>query len=233
MSRRNLSLLILLLLCLLALGLLLDVSGRFAGYVELLMDYARQNRVAFMPVFVVLQALSCLSAVVPASVVAIACGVVYGFASGFMLSLSGLLLGAILGFLISRYVFRSTVEAIVATRLPLVHIDRVVSSRGWKAVLLIRLSPVAPFGVTTYLLGLTSISLPQFLVGTAGALPSLFLFIYTGVLANETLLLAGGPHDQLDIVKWVLMLVGLVATVILLWQASRLTKRALEDAKVK
>jgi uncharacterized membrane protein YdjX (TVP38/TMEM64 family) len=150
-----------------------------------------------------------------------------------MLSLSGLLLGAILGFLISRYVFRSTVEAIVATRLPLVHIDRVVSSRGWKAVLLIRLSPVAPFGVTTYLLGLTSISLPQFLVGTAGALQSLFLFIYTGVLANETLLLAGGPHDQLDIVKWVLMLVGLVATVILLWQASRLTKRALEDAKVK
>lgn len=233
MSRRSQSLLILLLLCLLTLGLLLDVSSRFAGYVELLMDYARQNRGAFMPVFVALQALSCLSAVVPASVVAIACGVVYGFASGFMLSLSGLLVGAILGFLFSRYVFRSTVEEIVATRFSLLHLDKAVSAKGWKAVLLIRLSPVAPFGVTTYLLGLTSISLPQFLIGTTGALPSLSLFIYTGVLADEALLLAGGPHDQLDIVKWVLMLVGLAATVILIWQASRLTKRALDDVKVK
>ena len=233
MSRRSKSLLIVLLLCLLTLGLLLDGSSRFASYVELLIDYARQNQVAFMPVFMGLQALSCLSAVVPASIVAIACGVVYGFVYGFMLSLSGLLVGAILGFLFSRYLFRSTVEEIVATRFSLVHLDEAVSENGWKAVLLIRLSPVAPFGVTTYLLGLTGISLTQFLIGTAGVLPSLFLYIYTGVLADEALLSAGDPYDQLYIIKWVLMLVGLAVTVTLIWQASRLAKRALDDVKEK
>jgi uncharacterized membrane protein YdjX (TVP38/TMEM64 family) len=40
----------------------------------------------------------------------------------------------------------------VATRFSLVHLDKAVSAKGWKAVLLIRLSPVAPFGMTTYLL---------------------------------------------------------------------------------
>jgi uncharacterized membrane protein YdjX (TVP38/TMEM64 family) len=69
-----------------------------------------------------------------------------------------------------------------------------VDEEGWKVLLLLRLSPVVPFGLLNYLLGFTNTPLATYVLCTViGILPGSIVDIYIGVVganAGDTAQLA-------------------------------------------
>jgi len=91
-------------------------------------------------------------AFVPASLLTffgIAHGVIYVFVAATV--------GSCLAFLVSRYLARSAVERKLEGKPKFSAIDRAVEAEGLKIVFLLRLTPVVPFNLLNYALGLTRI----------------------------------------------------------------------------
>ncbi len=69
-------------------------------------------------------------------------------------------------------------------------IDEAMTSDGWRTVVLLRVSPVMPFALTSYGLGLTRISQRDFLLGSLASLPALIGYVAIGALGEQELLTA-------------------------------------------
>ncbi len=162
--------------------------------------------------------LSCLTSVPPASLVAMAAGAIFGLGVGFGVAAVGLLLGAVPPFLLARYGLRGWVRRWLHRWPRGDQVDAAVARGGWRAVALLRLSPVMPFGPMSYAFGLTAIPLGPYLVGSGAALPALAVYVSLGVAAGDLVAVGRGGRPA----TWVqasLLAVGvatLVATVVYL-----------------
>jgi uncharacterized membrane protein YdjX (TVP38/TMEM64 family) len=94
-------------------------------------------------------------------------------------------------------------------------------------VFLTRLSPVFPFTLLNYLLGLTNVTTAAYvLANLAGMLPGIFLYVSIGAAAGQAL---QGGGSGLDAGKQVLGWVGLAATVAVVALVTRAARRALDS----
>ena len=64
-------------------------------------------------------------------------------------------------------------------------IDRAVGREGRKIVFLLRLSPVFPFNLLNYALGLTSVRLKDYVTASVGMIPGTVLYVYSGKIAGD------------------------------------------------
>lgn len=109
-------------------------------------------------------------------------GAVAGFPAGLAVALGGGLLGGLAGFALSRRLGRESVATLAGARLA--RLDRAVSERGFVAVLVARLMPVAPFVLVSYAAGLSGVRLGPYLLGTAiGIVPWSVLYVGVGASA--------------------------------------------------
>jgi len=139
-------------------------------------------------------------------------------------------LGASLAFLISRYVARGAVEKRLAGNQRFAAIDRAVGEQGRRIVFLLRLSPVFPFNLLNYGLGLTRVRFAVYLVACLGMLPGTFLYVYSGKAAGDVAAVASGAAPDQDTGRLALMIVGLVATAVVTVLVTRIARRALDEA---
>jgi uncharacterized membrane protein YdjX (TVP38/TMEM64 family) len=167
-----------------------------------------------------LQALIALSGVLPASLMGVAAGTIYGPFTGFLLAATGTLLGALVAFLLGRSLLRPLVTGWLADRVYVRKMDEEIARRGWLFVCLLRISPVLPFAATSYALALTRISLSGYLVGTLAALPPLFGYVVVGSLARPGL----QAWSDGGVVHWALIGLAAIGTLGLIWQISRLAR---------
>lgn len=109
-------------------------------------------------------------------------GSLFGHFYGTLLSVIGNTLGATLAFLLSRYVFREYVEKNVLTLYPRIReYEERLSRNALTTVIVLRLIPLFPFNGLNFLLGVTSISLKDYFIGSlVGMIPGTFLFVYFG-----------------------------------------------------
>ncbi len=170
------------------------------------------------------QILVAASGVLPASLVGIAAGGLYGVAGGFTLAASTTLAGAWLAFRASRSLLRPRIAAVLARRPRLAQVDAGLARGRWRFVCLLRISPVMPFAATSYSLGLSSVSTRDYLLGTLAALPALFGYVCIGALAHAGV--SGGPA-ALGAFRLALFGFGFAATLLLTLQVGRLVARAL------
>lgn len=176
--------------------------------------------------FVLLQVGIAVSGILPASLLGMAAGAVYGVGGGFALSATGTLAGAWIAFHLARSLFRGRVERLLADRPRLRNLDARLGRETWRLVCLLRVSPVMPFAVTSYTLGLSSVSPGAYMAGSLAAMPALLGYVVLGSIAQAGLQAGqagAGPF------RWTLLAVGFAATALLTARVGRLIKLALDE----
>ena len=168
-------------------------------------------------------------AMAPGSLLTLAAGAVFGIGEGVVYVFLGASLGATLAFLVSRYLARGLVERRLAGNARFAAIDRAVAEQGLKIVTLLRLSPVFPFNLLNYGLGLTRVRLVDYVLACFGMLPGTLLYVYYGRLAGDVAALAGGAATDRDAAYWVVLGLGLVATIAVTTIVTRIARRALGE----
>jgi uncharacterized membrane protein YdjX (TVP38/TMEM64 family) len=164
----------------------------------------------------------------PAVILTLGAGAVFGVAQAFVVVSVGATLGATAAFLIGRYLAREWVARRVAGSPKLSAIDEAVAREGWKIVLLTRLSPAFPFVLLNYVFGLTRVSLRHYVVASwIGMMPGIVLYAYIGSLAGDVAAAAAGGRTR-SVPEWALYAVGLAATLMLTVYVTRLARRALD-----
>ncbi len=113
-------------------------------------------------------------------------GVLFGPVYGTLLDLAGATLGAALSFLTSRHLLANWITPHLPANM--LRIRDEVGNGGWRAVFFLRLLPVFPFTPLNYTLGLTHLSLSQFLVPTVICVaPRIAVYAYLGYAGRQAL----------------------------------------------
>jgi uncharacterized membrane protein YdjX (TVP38/TMEM64 family) len=173
-------------------------------------------------------------ALVPGSLLTLAAGALFGLAKGTVLVLVAATLGASVAFLIARYLARGFVERRLQHDARFAAIDRAIGEEGRKIVLLLRLSPLFPFNLLNYALGLTRVRFADYLVASVGMLPGTLLYVYYGKVAGDVARVAGTAAVHRDTEYYVVMGLGmglgLAATAVVTALVARTAGRALREA---
>jgi len=184
---------------------------------------ANMNLAAGLAVFCAVSAIAALL-FIPAWIFPLIAGALFGFAWGAIAAMTGALAGALAAFVIARYVLREPAARLVRRYAAFEAVDHAVAKEGWKVVALLRMSPVLPSGLKSYLLGLTRIRLADYLAGTAaGFLPGMLLKVYLGAAGR-------GAFGEGGILNWLLFAAGLAATAAVTVLVGRKVRRRLELA---
>jgi len=165
---------------------------------------------------------------VPGSVLTAAAGAFFGLFWGTItVSLASTTVAG-LAFLIARYAARTKVQSMAQTNRTFAAIDRAIADGGWRIVALLRLSPAVPFSLGNYLYGLTAVKFwPYLLASWVCMAPGTFLYVYLGFAGAQAAGAAGGGGKNPW--EWVLLGVGLLATVVVTVYVTRLARRALRE----
>jgi uncharacterized membrane protein YdjX (TVP38/TMEM64 family) len=144
-------------------------------------------------------------------------------------ALAGAVLGSTIAFLLGRHVARRLIARRLARMPRFAAIDRAVSAQGRRIVFLLRLSPVVPFNFLNYALGLTTLSLSDFVAASIGMIPGAFVYADAGKVTGEALALAGQAQVPRDASYYTVLLAGLGATVAATTIVTRTARKALQD----
>lgn len=167
---------------------------------------------------------------VPGSVLTLAAGFAYGPVQGTLLVMVASMLGAVAAFVLGRTVLRGRIERRLGGHPRFAAVDRAVAAQGFKVVLLLRLSPLFPFNVLNYALGLTQVPLRTYaLASLIGMFPGTLLYVYLGSLVTSAAQLASGQRPQGGPYGQLLFWGGLAATVLATVLITRTARRALQQ----
>lgn len=169
-------------------------------------------------------------AFVPGSILTMAAGALFGLLHGTLYVFIASTTASALAFLIARYVARGAIERKLQGHARFAAIDRAVEARGRTIVLLLRLSPVFPYSLLNYALGLTRVRFRDYLVASVGTIPGTILYVYYGKLVGDVAALAGGLAVERDAGYYAVLVVGLAATLLATTIVTRVAQRALRHA---
>ncbi|MEW5305301.1 MAG: hypothetical protein WDW38_005658 [Sanguina aurantia] len=166
----------------------------------------------------------------PASILTLAAGALFGPLQGTAVVSIASTTGAALAFLVSRYL----AAPLVRTRLegyPKVQaVLEGVSQQGLRIVFLLRLSPLFPFNILNYALGLTTVGFWSYVFASwLGMLPGTFAYVYLGGVGKAAADAASG--GAFDTSRTVLYVVGAIATLLATKLISNAASKALQEAQ--
>ncbi len=189
-----------------------------------------QSLGAIGPVVVVVTYILATILLIPGSALTIGSGTLFGLATGFIVVFLGANLGALASFLLARTFLREKVAQWAAANPKFRSLDQAIGKQGFKMVLLTRLSPVFPFVLLNYFLGLTAVRSGSYVMANLiGMLPATFLFVYIGAAARDAL--TAQTSSSADFYQQVLKYIGLLATVAVVIVVTRVARKALREAE--
>lgn len=184
-----------------------------------------RNLGAIAPVVVAIGYVALTVLLIPGSVLTLIAGGAFGLWKGLVVVVIGANLGALCSFLLARTFLREKVSSWAAGHPRFASLDRAIGREGFKVVLLSRLSPVFPFTLLNYFLGLTDVRASSYvLANLIGMLPGTFLYVYLGATARQAL--TGGSN-------LIFTLVGLAATVAVVVVVTRAARRAMAQIEAE
>ncbi|MFH1503042.1 MAG: TVP38/TMEM64 family protein [Candidatus Diapherotrites archaeon] len=161
--------------------------------------------------FILLVILECVLAPIPAVVLYVAGGVLFGAFYGGILTLIGNLLGALIAFGIARKYGRNFVERKINKNLR-IKFDNFSEKYGIFSLFILRINPLTTSDLFSYLAGLSKMKTWNFLLGTGlGLIPLIFIQTYFGeVFVKSSPILSA-------VIIW-LSIIYLIVLVYLIWK---------------
>jgi uncharacterized membrane protein YdjX (TVP38/TMEM64 family) len=180
--------------------------------------------------FIAVYAAACV-AFVPGAVLTLLAGAVFGLARGVPIVFAAAVLGSSLAFAVARTLARARVARWLARDPRAAAVGDAVAGQGLKVVLLLRLSPVVPFNLLNYALGASGVSYRDFLLGSVGMLPGTILYTYYGRVLGDVTTIAAGTAPPRGTEYYVLLAVGLAATLAATVLITRAARKALAQQR--
>lgn len=168
-------------------------------------------------------------AMVPGSFLTLAAGAIFDW-MGVVYTFSAAIVGAALAFLVSRYFLRSRIEKKFTGDARFKTIDKAIGRQGLKIAILLRLSPVFPFNLLNYAFGLTKIRFLHYNIASLAMIPGTFLYVYYGKVVGDVSKLAEGDSAEKGPEYYVVLGVGLLATIAVTTVITRIARKALKEA---
>ena len=170
---------------------------------------------------------------IPGSVLTLSGGVIFGLWWGSVYVFVAASLGATFAFLIGRYLSRDRVVRYMEAHPKFKALDRAVSQEGFKIVFLTRLCPLFPFNLLNYALGITQVSLKDYVLGSFGMIPATILYVYSGSLVGDiaAVCTVNQPvNPQAEAAKWLINIISFIATVAVTVSITRIARKALDES---
>lgn len=134
------------------------------------------------PVLAVLIGALLLCALLPRTALSLICGALFGAFAGAAWALIAALIAATSTYFAGRWAGRELLLRRAGPRI--LKLDNWLAQRGLVAVVVVRLLPIAPFGLVGYAYGASSVRFGHYLAGTAiGATPSAISYATIGAAA--------------------------------------------------
>lgn len=167
---------------------------------------------------------------IPGGLLTIGGGVLFGLFWGTIYVFIAAILGATCAFLIGRYFSRNWVIKQMEKYPVFQEIETAIMREGWRIVLLARLSPILPFNLLNYALGIMQISLRDYILGSLGIIPGVIMYVYFGSLIGDMANLGNEAQNltlEMTIYQWIIRLIGLVSTVGITIYLTKVAKKAI------
>lgn len=162
---------------------------------------------------------------VPSTPLTILAGHLFNFRQGVLLVSLTSTAAAATAFLLARTLLRRRVRAMATRRFARFDaMDAALGTKGFRLVLLTRLSPLIPFALSSYVHGVTRVRFVPFIAATfIGMLPTTFTYVSIGTAAQGVL--NGGKSAQ----SLIFTIIGLAATVGVVYVVGNAANRAVRD----
>ncbi|WRX21338.1 SNARE associated Golgi protein - like 5 [Theobroma cacao] len=170
---------------------------------------------------------------VPASVLTLGGGYLFGLPVGFVADSIGATVGAGAAFLLGRTIGRSFVVSKLKDYPQFRSVAIAIRRSGFKIVLLLRLVPLLPFNVLNYLLSVTPVPIGEYMLASwLGMMPITLALVYVGTTLKD---LSDVTHgwSEFSTARWVshaFLISGLAVSVVLMVCVTKVAKSALEKA---
>jgi pyruvate/2-oxoglutarate dehydrogenase complex dihydrolipoamide dehydrogenase (E3) component/uncharacterized membrane protein YdjX (TVP38/TMEM64 family) len=167
----------------------------------------------------------------PGSVLTLGAGFLFGVPAGLATVWIGANLGACAAFLVGRTIAREWVAQKVKGNAKFAAIDEALGREGFKVVLLLRLSPVFPFDLLNYALGITKVSFRNYaLASLIGMVPGTLMYVYFGSAARSLAEVAAGKVEG-GIAGQLFFWFGLAATIAVALVVTKIARKSLKTAE--
>lgn len=141
-------------------------------------------------IFVGMYVIATLS-LLPAAFMGFVGGYIFGFSHGLLLNIIGSSIGAVCAFMVGRYIATDWVKGKLNRESR--QMLQGVESMGWKFVALFRLTPIVPFDILNFAIGITNLRVwHYFWSSVVFMLPGMITYTYLGNLGLE--LFIGQPR---------------------------------------
>ena len=146
----------------------------------------------------------------------------------------GASLGATAAFLLAKTLLRESIQPFKKKYPTFDVIDQIVEIYGLRVTFLLRLSPLIPFNVFNYLMGLTSIKLKDYVIAFLGMIPGVFAFCFIGgTLGSLSDSMNRSAMITDNVVGLILLIGGTAVTVIGMIAISVYAKKKYAELKEK
>ena len=163
----------------------------------------------------------------PASVLTLGAGALYGLTIGVPVVLAGASLGATGAFLLARTGLRGRVQQMAERNPRFAALDRAIAREGARIVFLVRLAPIFPFTYVNYAFGLTGVGAAGYVAATVvGMIPGTVAYVYLGAAAGA----AATPRG--DLAQTAVQVLGAVAALLVTVVIARVASKAIREAGV-
>jgi uncharacterized membrane protein YdjX (TVP38/TMEM64 family) len=183
------------------------------------------------PILFALLYIACALTMAPAFLLTVAAGALFGVWKGSLLVFISATIGACAVYVFARRLARTRFFSWILRDRRVTIVRRAVAGEGAWVQFLLRLSPIVPYVLLNYALGLSRVRFRDFLVACIGMIPAIVMYAYYGKVVGDVAKLAAGVAPPRGTEYYVMLAVGVVATLAASMAIARAARRAIEQQR--